>query len=401
MEDEKLALALQRTCALLGAKVGVRRVEPLQYEVRIKDFDYDMIRFIYPSSLSPGNEQNNRWSSAAAGTSRRRSTSPARTNPAVDAMIAALLAATSRDDFVPAVRALDRVLISGFYMIPLFHPPEDWWARWTPRRASRGAVALRRRADHLVGRGNERRRRSEPLAVDVVSDVVCPWCFIGKRRLEKAVAEAGAAARDQLAALPARSDHPAGGQGPPRLHGGEVRIAGDESARSTSGVAAVGAEVEGIPFAFDRIKVSPNTLDAHRLIRWAGEAGVARTKSSRRSSAPISSKAAISATATCWPISPPRTAWTATQSPRGSPRTRIATRCAQEIDAAQRIGVTGVPTFILAGRYGLVGAQPAEEIASALKTIAARRQDAETARPSRTTCRAATSRRRATLGDTI
>jgi peptide/nickel transport system substrate-binding protein len=46
-------------------------------------------------------------------------------------MIAALLAAGTREDFVAAVRALDRVLISGFYMIPLFHPPEDWWARWT------------------------------------------------------------------------------------------------------------------------------------------------------------------------------------------------------------------------------------------------------------------------------
>ena len=129
-EDEKLALALQRTCALLGAKVGVRRVEPLQYEVRIKDFDYDMIRFIYPSSLSPGNEQNNRWSSAAAHKPAAFNFSGAR-DPAIDAMIAALLAARARDDFVPAVRALDRVLISGFYMIPLFYPPEDWWARWT------------------------------------------------------------------------------------------------------------------------------------------------------------------------------------------------------------------------------------------------------------------------------
>ena len=57
---------MQRTCALLGVKIDVRRVEPLQFEVRIKDFDYDMIRFVYPSSLSPGNEQNNRWSSASA-----------------------------------------------------------------------------------------------------------------------------------------------------------------------------------------------------------------------------------------------------------------------------------------------------------------------------------------------
>ncbi len=52
-------------------------------------------------------------------------------SPAIDAMIAALLKAEDREDFVAAVRALDRVLISGFYVIPLFHLPEQWIARWT------------------------------------------------------------------------------------------------------------------------------------------------------------------------------------------------------------------------------------------------------------------------------
>jgi peptide/nickel transport system substrate-binding protein len=129
LEDENLALAMQRTCALLGVQISVRRVEPLQYEVRIKDFDYDMIRFIYPSSLSPGNEQNNRWSSRAAGNAGAFNFANVR-SPAVDAMITALLDAETREDFVTAARALDRVLISGFYLIPLFHSPADWWARW-------------------------------------------------------------------------------------------------------------------------------------------------------------------------------------------------------------------------------------------------------------------------------
>ena len=55
-------------------------------------------------------------------------------SPAVDAMIAALLEAESRKDFVSAVRALDRVLISGFYVIPLFHLPAQWVARWSTIR---------------------------------------------------------------------------------------------------------------------------------------------------------------------------------------------------------------------------------------------------------------------------
>jgi peptide/nickel transport system substrate-binding protein len=105
----------------------VRRVESLQFEVRIKDFDFDMIRFIYASSLSPGNEQNNRWSSAAAGNPGSFNFAQVKSE-AVDGMIGALLGATGQDDFVTAVRAFDRVLISGFYMIPLFYAPEDWWA---------------------------------------------------------------------------------------------------------------------------------------------------------------------------------------------------------------------------------------------------------------------------------
>ncbi len=129
-EEEDLALAFQRTCSLIGAQVSVRRVEAQQYELRIKSFDFDVIRFNYPSSLSPGNEQVNRWSSTVAENQGSFNFAGAR-DPAIDGMIAALLAAESRENFVAAVRAFDRVLISGFYLAPLFHAPEEWWARWT------------------------------------------------------------------------------------------------------------------------------------------------------------------------------------------------------------------------------------------------------------------------------
>ena len=128
--EENLALALQRTLARIGVNPTVRRIEPLQYEIRIKAFDFDVIRFSYPSSLSPGNEQINRWSSEAAGNEGSFNFSGAH-DPAIDAMIRALLVAETRESFVTAVRALDRVLISGFYMLPLFHAPEEWWARWS------------------------------------------------------------------------------------------------------------------------------------------------------------------------------------------------------------------------------------------------------------------------------
>ena len=69
---------------------------------------------------------------------------------AVDAMIAAMLRARERTDFVAAVRALDRVLISGCYVVPLFYLPQQWVARWTIHRASGADIALRLSAGNLV-----------------------------------------------------------------------------------------------------------------------------------------------------------------------------------------------------------------------------------------------------------
>jgi peptide/nickel transport system substrate-binding protein len=89
-----------------------------------------MIPFRWPASLSPGNEQNFRWSMAAADAEGSFNYVGVK-NPAVDAMIAAMNAARSREDFVSATRALDRVLISGQYVVPLFYAPVDWLARWT------------------------------------------------------------------------------------------------------------------------------------------------------------------------------------------------------------------------------------------------------------------------------
>ena len=89
-----------------------------------------MIQNRWDQSLSPGNEQAFYWSSAAADENGSRNYMGVK-SPAVDALIAALRQGAERADVVAAVRALDRVLISGFYTVPLFHPPEQWIARWT------------------------------------------------------------------------------------------------------------------------------------------------------------------------------------------------------------------------------------------------------------------------------
>ena len=129
-DDEKIGLAYQRTLARIGITATIRTVDSTQFELRRKTFDYDMVRNTWGASLSPGNEQLNRWSSAVADAQGSFNYSGAK-QPAIDAMISAMLAAPTRDDYVAAVRAFDRVLISGYYVVPFFYLPDQWVAHWT------------------------------------------------------------------------------------------------------------------------------------------------------------------------------------------------------------------------------------------------------------------------------
>ena len=128
-DDERLALAFANSLARAGIAAQVRLVDAAQYQERLSSFDFDLIEYRWEQSLSPGNEQSFYWGSAAADEQGSRNYMGVK-SAAVDAMIAALLRARARGDFVAAVRALDRVLISGCYVVPLFYLPEQWVARW-------------------------------------------------------------------------------------------------------------------------------------------------------------------------------------------------------------------------------------------------------------------------------
>ena len=129
-DQERLALAFSSQLKRAGIAARVRLVDAVQFDRRKLTFDFDMFENKWDQSLSPGNEQSFYWSTAAADAQGTRNYMGVR-SPAADAMIAALLQARERSEFVSAVRALDRVLTSGFYVIPLFHLPEQWVARWT------------------------------------------------------------------------------------------------------------------------------------------------------------------------------------------------------------------------------------------------------------------------------
>ena len=128
-DDERLALLFSQSLKRIGITARVRAVDAVQFEGRRLVYDFDMIENRWDQSLSPGNEQTFYWGSAAADQPGTRNYIGVK-SAAVDAMIAALLQAQERAEFVAAVRALDRVLISGFYTIPLFHLPEQWIVRW-------------------------------------------------------------------------------------------------------------------------------------------------------------------------------------------------------------------------------------------------------------------------------
>ncbi len=127
--QEKMAIAYQRALALIGIQMAIRTVDDAQYQARSNSFDYDMIIKAYTSSLSPGAEQFNRWDSSsrdAQGSFNYAGVA----DPDIDRMIDALSNARSLEDFRAAVRAYDRLLVAGHYVVPLYHVGEQWVARW-------------------------------------------------------------------------------------------------------------------------------------------------------------------------------------------------------------------------------------------------------------------------------
>jgi peptide/nickel transport system substrate-binding protein len=128
-DQERIALAYLRDLKRAGIEATVRAVDPVQFDQRRLGFDFDMIQNRWDQSLSPGNEQSFYWGSEAASIQGTRNYMGAK-DPAIDAMIAAILEAREHPAFVSAVRALDRALMSGFYAIPVFNVQEQWIARW-------------------------------------------------------------------------------------------------------------------------------------------------------------------------------------------------------------------------------------------------------------------------------
>ncbi len=213
-----------------------------------------------------------------------------------------------------------------------------------------------------------------PVAIDVVSDVICPWCYLGKQRLEKGITLAGRPVVVRW--RPYQLDPSIPPEGMHRRAYLQSKFGpGDGIARAHERLTALGAE-EGVGFAFDRINVTPNTLDAHRLSRWASAEGKQDATVTALFHAYFTEGRDIGDVGVLAELA----------SEIGVDGPDVAQRLASHEDRAEvqseaiharRIGITGVPTFILANRYGLVGAQPPEEIARVIVDVSEKRNAPE------------------------
>lgn len=124
---ERVALAYAQTLELAGIEMNVRVIDGAQFEQRRQVFDFDVIPYTWFQSLSPGNEQYNRFGPSTADQEGSFNVVGI-TEPGITTAIDAIVGAVDRDDLVTAARALDRLLISGSYIVPHYHAPAQWIA---------------------------------------------------------------------------------------------------------------------------------------------------------------------------------------------------------------------------------------------------------------------------------
>lgn len=146
---ERIALFYKPSLERLGVTTSIRVVDEVQYENRVRNFDFDMIIDVWGESLSPGNEQREFWGSQAADQKGSRNTIGIK-NSAVDALIQRVIYAKDRAELVAACKALDRVLLWNFYVVPQFTYGFQRYAIWDrfshaeplPKYARSGLPAL-------------------------------------------------------------------------------------------------------------------------------------------------------------------------------------------------------------------------------------------------------------------
>jgi predicted DsbA family dithiol-disulfide isomerase len=204
--------------------------------------------------------------------------------------------------------------------------------------------------------------------VDVVSDVVCPWCFIGKRRLEKAIALTPGIPIEVFY-HPYFLNEWIPREGMPREEYLTKKFGSVEAYRGTASRVAEAAAEEGLTYAIDKIRRQPNTLDSHRLIHWAGKRGKGPEMKQRLMDLYFTEGADLTDRETL--------VRAAADVGLNAEIVRPLLESEEDVeeitltaDAAKQAGISGVPTFIIDGKYLISGAHPSETLAQVIRKAA-------------------------------
>jgi predicted DsbA family dithiol-disulfide isomerase len=213
-----------------------------------------------------------------------------------------------------------------------------------------------------------------PVRIDVVSDVVCPWCFIGKRRLEKALA-----LRPDIAVevhwRPYFLNDWIPREGISRQDYLTTKFGSPERYQSIAQRVVAAAAAEGLIYAADKVKRQPNTLDCHRLIRWAAGIGKAADMKQRlmdlyfTEGADLTNHAVLVQAAADVGLDPEDVGAALASD-------QDVAEVEREAQSAKAAGIEGVPMFIFGGKFAVSGAQPPEYLADAIDRVAQAGQDA-------------------------
>jgi predicted DsbA family dithiol-disulfide isomerase len=212
----------------------------------------------------------------------------------------------------------------------------------------------------------------QPVTIDVVSDVVCPWCFIGKRRLEKALALKPDIPVD-VRYHPYFLNPWVPREGMSRNDYLTTKFGSPERYKGIAGRVATAAAEEGLTYAVDKMARQPNTLDCHRLILWAQSTGKAPAMKQRLMDLYFTEGADLS----------DREVLVKAAADIGMDAAHVRDMLASDADvdrveaaanAAKDAGIDGVPTFIIGGLAAVSGAQAPEMLAAAIEQVAAKRE---------------------------
>jgi predicted DsbA family dithiol-disulfide isomerase len=202
----------------------------------------------------------------------------------------------------------------------------------------------------------------KPLVIDVVSDVICPWCFLGKRRLDKAIAMVPEA-EVQVRWHPFFLDPTIPADGTSR-HDYMTKKFGPERLKTIHDPLIVAGREDGVPYEFEKITRTPNTLNAHRVIYWSAAAGKqaviveALFMAYWNEGKDVGDIATLAAIAEAQGLKKIR---------KDLATDKDKLEVLAEVQQAQSMGIQGVPTFILAQKFGVSGAQSPALLADGIR----------------------------------